>query len=173
MAVARQATTLREWLCRSQMQPAAHSDQRPAKCGGSIMVPAIAASTRRQESEPDKMKPTNHSTKSNRHVSRRRFVSNLAAAVAGTAALATPSGAKRGSCRPTVAGRLGGRLGRRWRDGRHGRCHSGRTGGSRTIRPCVQTSRMAMGQAAGAAAALATSAGSRHPKCRSRNCARC
>ena len=43
---------------------------------------------------PDKMKPTNHSTKSNRHISRRRFVSNLAAAAAGTAALATPSGAK-------------------------------------------------------------------------------
>ena len=40
---------------------------------------------------PDKMKPTNHSTKSNRHVSRRRFVTNLAAAAAGTAALATQS----------------------------------------------------------------------------------
>jgi NADPH-dependent 2,4-dienoyl-CoA reductase/sulfur reductase-like enzyme len=40
------------------------------------------------------MKAPNHATKSNRHVSRRRFVTNLAAAAAGTAALATQSWAQ-------------------------------------------------------------------------------
>ena len=108
---------------------------------------------------PDKMKPTNHATKSNRHVSRRRFVTNLAAAAAGTAALATQSWAEDAARADqqspgdsvdvlVVGGGTAGAI---------AAIQAARAGAAQF--GLVQASCMAMGQAAGAAAALAANAG--------------